>query len=96
MYVRPALQGSWEDLFHWMGAPAFLLSPPTLDGRRLERAIGVVYLPETERQSHYFQASLADQLDAVVHIDETHAVGPSSARPGGRPASFPKRIPGAV
>ena len=41
---------------------------------RLERAIGVVYLPETERLSHYFHARLSDQFDAVVHFDETRAV----------------------
>jgi erythromycin esterase-like protein len=43
---------------------------------RLERAIGVVYLPETERMSHYFHARLADQFDAVLHFDETRAVEP--------------------
>ena len=43
---------------------------------RLERAIGVIYRPETERQSHYFPASIAEQFDVVVHIDTTHAVRP--------------------
>ena len=43
---------------------------------RLERAIGVIYLPETERWSHYFHARLANQFDAVIHIDETRAVEP--------------------
>src|SRR5205085_6719677 len=43
---------------------------------RLERAIGVIYRPETERRSHYFHARLADQFDAVIHIDETRAVEP--------------------
>ena len=43
---------------------------------RLERAIGVIYLPETERQSHYFYARLADQFDAVLHFDRTRAVEP--------------------
>lgn len=41
---------------------------------RLERAIGVIYRPESERVSHYFQARLADQFDAVLHIDETSAL----------------------
>lgn len=41
---------------------------------RLERAIGVIYRPETERQSHYFLARIASQFDAVIHLDETHAV----------------------
>jgi erythromycin esterase-like protein len=42
----------------------------------LERAIGVVYRPGTERQSHYFMASLADQFDMVIHVDETRGVEP--------------------
>jgi erythromycin esterase-like protein len=42
----------------------------------LERAIGVIYRPETERQSHYFKARVSDQFDAVIHIDETRAVEP--------------------
>ena len=43
---------------------------------RLERAIGVIYRPETERQSHYFDARLADQFDAVIHLDRTRALEP--------------------
>ena len=42
----------------------------------LERAIGVIYRPETERQSHYFHASLSRQFNAVIHIDTTRAVEP--------------------
>ena len=81
--VRRALTGSVESLFHTVGEESFLL--PLIPGRpaaemlrtaRLERAIGVIYRPETERQSHYFQARLADQFDAVIHIDETRAVEP--------------------
>jgi len=47
-----------------------------LSARRLERAIGVLYLPHTERQSHYFHASLSGQFDVVLHFDETRAVEP--------------------
>ncbi len=43
---------------------------------RLERAIGVIYKPETERASHYFRARLADQFDAVIHVDMTAALTP--------------------
>lgn len=43
---------------------------------RLERAVGVVYLPQTERESHYFQARMSKQFDAVIHIDATTAVKP--------------------
>ena len=55
----------------WLDAARELLR-----AARLERAIGVIYRPETERQSHYFHARLADQFDAVIHIDETRAVEP--------------------
>jgi erythromycin esterase-like protein len=74
--VRRALPGSWEELFHEKGLPAFLLDASSVPGRRLERAIGVVYRPVTERISHYFHARLAEQFDAVIHIDETTAVEP--------------------
>jgi erythromycin esterase-like protein len=81
--VRPALPGSYETLFHETGLPRFLLSlrdggGPADDLRepRLERAIGVIYRPETERLSHYFLARLPDQFDAVLHFDETRAVEP--------------------
>jgi erythromycin esterase-like protein len=58
--------------------------PTTVDGRvvdvvkppRLERAIGVIYRPETERQSHYFHARVAEQFDAIIHIDKTTALEP--------------------
>jgi erythromycin esterase-like protein len=81
--VRPALNGSYEALFHETGVPSFLLTlrdnnwlSGVLNKKRLERAIGVIYLPETERASHYFEARLADQFDAVIHLDETRAVEP--------------------
>src|SRR5436190_18804365 len=83
MQVRPALQGSYEALFHSANNPAFLLlvrSDESLSNElrpeRLERAIGVVYRPETERLSHYFDAVLPDQFDAVMHIDRTRALHP--------------------
>src|SRR5213080_503749 len=81
--VRPALQGSYEKLFHETGLPRFWINLRDADKTidvlhepRLERAIGVIYRPETERLSHYFQARLPEQFDAVIHIDETHAVEP--------------------
>jgi erythromycin esterase-like protein len=81
--VRPALPDSYEALFHDLGLPRFLLvldedsdALRSLRQPRLERAIGVIYLPETERISHYFYARLADQFDAVLHFDETRAVEP--------------------
>src|SRR5947207_1889819 len=86
--VRPALNESYEALFHEVGIPRFLLftidrSPAAVQLRepRLERAIGVIYRPETERQSHYFYARLADQFDAVLHFDKTRAVEPLERQP---------------
>jgi erythromycin esterase-like protein len=81
--VRPGMDGSYEQLFHQVGIPNFWLDltedNPAVEALRvprLERAIGVVYLPETERQSHYFKADLAGQFDAVLHFDVTRAVEP--------------------
>ena len=51
-------------------------APRTLAGPRLERAIGVTYVPETERRSHYFHAHLPKQFDYVLHFDETRALEP--------------------
>ena len=74
--VRRALPGSWEEVFHEQGIPAFLAETADLHGRRLQRAIGVIYRPETERISHYFHARIAAQFDAVIHLDTTHALEP--------------------
>ncbi len=82
--VRPALHGSYEALFHATGVPRFLLllddlgesAVAALHDARLERAIGVVYRPQRERRDHYFNVRLADQLDAVIHIDRTRALEP--------------------
>ncbi|HEY8259323.1 MAG TPA: erythromycin esterase family protein [Gemmatimonadales bacterium] len=82
-HVRPALSGSYEALFHDCGQGNFFLdlrsrsaASEALADQRLERAIGVIYRPETERQSHYFHASLSGQFDAVFHYDHTRAVEP--------------------
>lgn len=81
-WVRPALPGSYEALFHEVRQPRFLLdlSDPALvavlEEPRLQRAIGVVYRPETERGSHYFLSRLPEQFDAMIHIDETTALEP--------------------
>ena len=79
--VRPSLPGSVERLFHEAGLEGFFL--PFADsalrdamGERLERAIGVIYRPDTERASHYFRAHPAQQFDAVLHVDSTSALEP--------------------
>jgi erythromycin esterase-like protein len=82
--VRPALAESYAGRFHDTGIGNFLLLlgsdqlAASLGEPRLERAIGVIYLPETERVSHYFEARLSQQFDAVIHWDETRAVEPLS------------------
>jgi erythromycin esterase-like protein len=76
------MAGSYEKLFHETGEPMFWLDlrdaavAKALVDERLERAIGVIYLPRTERQSHYFHARIAQQFDAVLHIDRTSAIRP--------------------
>ena len=82
--MRPALRGSYEELFHGTGLDRFWIDLRSvgekvisaLYGPRLERAIGVIYRPESERLSHYFHARLPKQFDAIIHIDETRAVEP--------------------
>lgn len=83
--VRPAIEGSYESRFHDVAQaadmPQFVV--PSLRSADLglpdiafERAIGVIYRPETERASHWFRCRILDQFDAVIHIDRSRAVEP--------------------
>jgi len=63
---------------------------------RLERAIGVIYHPETERVSHYFGARLSQQFDAVIHFDQTRAVEPLDRTPGWDKGEPPETFPFGV
>jgi erythromycin esterase-like protein len=79
--VRPGLSGSYEALFHDAGLEAFVLTlrgdaalAKALAAQRLQRAIGVIYAPHTERASHYFDTVLPRQFDAIVHLDATRAL----------------------
>lgn len=81
--VQPALPGSVEQLMHACGHARLWLAlrgegevARLLQRDRLQRAIGVIYQPETERQSHYFHTRLPGQFDALLHIDRTHALQP--------------------
>jgi erythromycin esterase-like protein len=80
--VLPSRSDSHERLCHDTGIPSFLLdlrqSLPFALEERLERFIGVIYRPETERWSHYSEAVLGEQFDAWVWFDETRAVTPLS------------------
>jgi erythromycin esterase-like protein len=102
-HVRPALPGSYEKLFHSVGVPRFWLdlqaeneATRMLRDRRLQRAIGVIYRPETERWSHYFESCLPEQFDALIHLDETRALEPlertSEWERGELPETYPEGV----
>jgi protein-L-isoaspartate(D-aspartate) O-methyltransferase len=97
--ILPSLPRSYERLCHDSGRPQFMLplrgraAEPLYDKLakpRLERAIGVIYRPETERASHYFQASLPAQFDEYIWFDDTRAVTPFGTRElAGLPDTYP-------
>ena len=102
-WVRPALPDSVEELLHEAGEKEFMLSlrpgsqaVEPLRSAHLERAIGVIYRPDTERQSHYLRARVAEQFDAVIHIDETRAVEPLEHTAGWERGEAPETYPFAV
>ncbi|GAB3454949.1 hypothetical protein GCM10027321_06880 [Massilia terrae] len=101
--VRPGLAESYEDVLHQAGIPRYFLplrphsdAVAGLSERRLGRAIGVLYIPRTERQSHYFMAELPKQYDGIIHIDRTSAVRPldptSGWHSGEPPETFPEGL----
>jgi hypothetical protein len=101
--VRPALVGSYEALFHATQRLRFLLVwnenvvvAEHLWGPRLERAIGVIYRPETERRSHYFRARLTEQFDVVLHFEETRPVEPLELTAEWEAGDVPETFPFAV
>jgi len=100
--VRPAHPDSYEHLFHELSTPRFFLPlgsesvHDALKTPRLERAIGVIYRPETERQSHYFHASLSSQFDAVLHFDHTSAVRPLETHAQWTLPEMPETFPTGV
>ncbi len=104
MRVRPSLPGSVERLFHDAGIPQFFLAlrgaervRRALAEPRLERAIGVIYRPATERLSHYFTVDLPRQFDAVIHLDQTSAVEPLDLSSGWSKArEAPETYPSGV
>ena len=101
--VVPALRGSYEDLLHHVSvSPYYLifrgdgLATEELADARLQRAIGVIYRPDTERQSHYFHARLPRQFDAMIHIDETRAVEPLEREPTWHDREPPETYPSGI
>jgi erythromycin esterase-like protein len=98
--VRAALPESYELGFHETELPRFFVdlrdgarSTQIMSKPRLERAIGVIYRPETERVSHYFRADMPRQFDAVYHFDETKAVEPLEVPERWRDAEPPETYP---
>jgi erythromycin esterase-like protein len=98
--VRPGMPGSWEALFRAVGQPDFVLPMrgdpnliAALNQIRLGRAIGVIYRPASERVSHYFEARLPRQFDAVIHFDQTQAVEPLDRTPGWETGEPPETYP---
>ena len=102
MRVVPGTDGSFEELFHRAGPPRFFLNLRDQDVRRaladplLERAIGVIYRPDTEHVSHYFVADLPRQFDAVIHFDKTRAVEPLDAVASWTHEDAPETFPAGV
>jgi len=101
--VRPGLRGSVEALFHDVAEPDFVLpfdtaslSRDILRSAQLERAIGVIYRPDTERESHYFRARVADQFDVVMHLDDTRALEPLERTAAWERGEVPETFPSAV
>jgi erythromycin esterase-like protein len=98
-HVRPGRPGSYESILHAVGVSRYWVPTGDLATEeeflrpRLERAIGVIYRPETELQSHYFEAQLATQFDAMIHLDITRALEPLELTPlwdrGEPPETFP-------
>jgi erythromycin esterase-like protein len=96
--VRPAHENSYERLCHESDVPRFMLGLRDAGSAhvrglltpRLERAIGVIYRPDTELASHYFEAVLPRQFDEYIWFDETHAVTPLATKDlEGMPDTYP-------
>ena len=98
--VRPGLPGSYEEKLHELASePYYLLlrdDAQELMGPRLQRAIGVIYRPETERLSHYFHARLPRQFDAMIHFDHTRAVEPLERGGQWRSEEPPETYPSGI
>jgi erythromycin esterase-like protein len=101
--VRPAIEGSYEALLHDVGIANFALdlgvpneATAALEVPRLQRAIGVIYRPETERLSHYFRARLPRQFDMLLHYDRTRAVEPLERTGAWTRGEFPETYPTAL
>ncbi len=103
MTMRPPLPGSYEELFSTLEKKRFFIdlraendAITALRVERLQRAIGVIYRPETERMSHYFLASLPLQFDLMIHLEETQALRPLPAQAHRRPGEMDETYPSGL
>ena len=102
--VRPGLPESYEELFHATGIPRFWLdlraqnqgAKDVLHGPLLQRAIGVIYRPETERWSHYFHTHLDQQFDVMIHLDKTSALTPLERTAKWERGELPETFPSGI
>ena len=101
--VRPGLRGSYEEVLHDVGGDPYYLifrgggaAAEELAQPRLQRAIGVIYRPDTERHSHYFEAEVTRQFDAMIHFDETRAVEPLERGATWRSEEPPETYPSGI
>lgn len=100
--VKEGMKGSYEKLFHETGMSNFFLDlrdevvKDALHEPLLERAIGVIYRPETERVSHYFYADLPKQFDGVIHFDRTRGVEPLDQAASWTHANAPETYPEGI
>ena len=102
--VRPGLPESYEELFHATGIPRFWLdlraenqgAKDVLHGPLLQRAIGVIYRPETERWSHYFHTHLDKQFDVMIHLDKTSALTPLERTAKWEKGELPETFPSGI
>lgn len=101
--IRPSAPNSFERQFHNTGLHDFFMpicnssqAKELLKGPKLERAIGVLYLPENERFSHYFHADMSRQFDAIIHIDRTHALHPLDLPPSWQPEEIQDTYPSGL
>jgi erythromycin esterase-like protein len=100
--VRPALRDSFEALFHELGGKNVLVEPAreplqtALARPRLQRAIGVIYRPDTERHSHYYHVHLPAEFDVMLHYDVTRAVEPLERSGLWERGELPETYPSAL
>eukprot|EP00898_Chlorokybus_atmophyticus_P005468 jgi/Chlat1/5922/Chrsp4S06253 len=104
MQVRLGMKGSYEDLLHQAGLPAYWLNLRSENDatkmlkkeNRLMRYIGVIYAAKTERQSHYYRGHVTKQFDALIYYEHTRAVEPMERESDMPEAEVPQTFPAGL